>query len=292
MQLRNRLLFFCLLALAALLVLAAGLGNLKFQPGRSAAGRIPVNVQLPLQGATEEAAALPFWKQALFAGVFLMLAILSIWMLPPEVRKRLLWQLIRLCLAALLLIYLIRNHYLQLPNLNFDRNGDQTGADLPSQAGVGITAFHPPALMAWMDFLIALGLLLALAGLGWVGLRYWRRLRARTARPRGLDEIASIARSSLAELASGGRLEDVIIQSYTRMSMAVAEKRGLKRGTSVTPREFAGQLEYAGLPADSVQRLTRLFEAVRYGARPSSQAEVHEAMACLHSILAYCGAAE
>jgi hypothetical protein len=41
-----------------------------------------------------------------------------------------------------------------------------------------------------------------------------------------------------------------------------------------------------------VKRLTRLFEAVRYGAGPTSQAEVQEAIACLKSILTYCGAME
>jgi hypothetical protein len=50
-------------------------------------------------------------------------------------------------------------------------------------------------------------------------------------------------------------------------------------------------LEKAGLPREPVNRLTRLFESVRYGARTSAQSDVDEAIACLTSILKYCGEA-
>jgi hypothetical protein len=43
------------------------------------------------------------------------------------------------------------------------------------------------------------------------------------------------------------------------------------------------------LPGDAVQRLTRLFEAVRYGGYRSGRKDVNEAVACLTSILNYCG---
>jgi len=52
------------------------------------------------------------------------------------------------------------------------------------------------------------------------------------------------------------------------------------------------RLERAGLPANAVSRLTRLFESVRYGTHQSSQADVNEALACLDSILQACGAAQ
>ena len=75
------------------------------------------------------------------------------------------------------------------------------------------------------------------------------------------------------------------------MSDAVSRNRGLFRAKAMTPAEFARRLERAGLPGDAVRRLTRLFEAVRYGGRKSSQKEINEAVSCLTAILHYCGEA-
>jgi hypothetical protein len=66
-------------------------------------------------------------------------------------------------------------------------------------------------------------------------------------------------------------------------------RRGLYREYAMTPAEFAVRLQSAGLPPEPVNRLTRLFESVRYGARISAQRDVDEAIACLTSILKYCG---
>ena len=76
---------------------------------------------------------------------------------------------------------------------------------------------------------------------------------------------------------------------YARMSAAVSRKRGLVRKEAMTPAEFARRLEQAGLPGDPVQRLTRLFESVRYGAKQSNQNEINEAVSCLKAILHFCG---
>jgi len=73
------------------------------------------------------------------------------------------------------------------------------------------------------------------------------------------------------------------------MSDVVAEKKNLNRGTSMTPHEFATRLEQAGLPGEAVKQLTRLFEAVRYGGQRSNPVMVKEAVACLTTILHYCG---
>jgi hypothetical protein len=75
------------------------------------------------------------------------------------------------------------------------------------------------------------------------------------------------------------------------MSAVVADKRQLKREVAMTPQEFAQRLERAGLPGDAVNRLTRLFEVVRYGDRKSAPKDITEAVSCLNTILVYCGEA-
>jgi len=73
------------------------------------------------------------------------------------------------------------------------------------------------------------------------------------------------------------------------MSDVVASKKNLQRGMSVTPAEFAANLERSGLPGDAVKKLTRLFESVRYGGQKAGPREINEAVVCLTSILQYCG---
>ena len=50
-----------------------------------------------------------------------------------------------------------------------------------------------------------------------------------------------------------------------------------------TPREFATHLRKRGMKDEHVDRLTRIFETVRYGGR-SGVGFVDEAIACLESI--------
>jgi hypothetical protein len=122
----------------------------------------------------------------------------------------------------------------------------------------------------------------------WGLYRGWKKYRLRHAE-QPLDEIARIARSSLDDLASGRNSSDVIINCYLRMSDVVSSRRQLHRDIAMTPHEFALRLERAGLPGDAVNRLTRLFEAVRYGDRKSAPKDITEAVNCLKTILHYCG---
>ena len=106
-----------------------------------------------------------------------------------------------------------------------------------------------------------------------------------------MDDLAAIARQSLDELALGAAWDDVVVESYVRMSHVVEKRRGLVRHEAMTPSEFATRLTSAGLPGDAVNTLTRLFESVRYGARRSGSAEINEAIGCLTAILRHCGEA-
>ena len=52
--------------------------------------------------------------------------------------------------------------------------------------------------------------------------------------------------------------------------------------------ELLRELKAAGLPDTHVQRLTRLFEGVRYGARVANEREERQAVACLTAIVEAC----
>jgi hypothetical protein len=140
----------------------------------------------------------------------------------------------------------------------------------------------------WVTYVVSLIVLwLALLG-AFLIYRAWRRHSSR--RLTTVDDIAGIARESLADLAEGRRWNDVVIQVYARMNDAVWLDRGLHRASSATPREFAARLTGTGLPASSVDELTRLFEMVRYGGNVSDATAEQRAAACLETILRACKA--
>lgn len=286
MHRRLWILLLCLVVLVAVAVLAASLHDVHFEPGRPFAvdARSVPSVSPPEIQALNET---PTWKILLVwlvlvinLGVFLLL-------LPAELRKRLLRQIVSFAVAVLALLLAIRYRILQLPGL-FLEPPMQGGAPL-SDAGadLGVPVFHPPQVGPWLAYAISLVVLWIVFLCLWIAYRWWRK--AGPGRRSVLDDIANIARDSLDSLAAGRQWNDVVIETYSRMSDVVIARRGLQRGISTTPREFAHRLIRAGLPADSVAGLTRLFESVRYGGRGSSEVEGKEAVAFLESILRACG---
>ena len=293
MNRKHWLLLFSLVALAALVVLASGLGAVHFQPGKPF-GTQSVNLtdaQTELNDVVQQIAGIPLWKQIVFWSAVALSIIFFAFLLPPEMRKRFILQAVRYALAIGIIFYLIKNRLIQLPALNL--NFANQGQPLSLTPGLILNAskFQPPNIAPWMNYLVSLGVVLAFLVLIWIAYRFWIRFRP-LQHSHQLDELAEITRSSLDDLASGHEWQDVIIQSYARMSEVVTATRGLNRADAMTPREFAGRLERAGLPANSVARLTRLFESVRYGVRKSNQADINEAVACLNSILDYCAVAQ
>jgi len=271
-----------------MLLLAIGLHDVQFEPGRSLQPEESADIETTIESTVQEIADIPFWKQALFWILLISMVALVASLLSPEMRKWLIRSIISMVATVLMIYYLVREG--TLDRLNFDfAMGDEAGAaseDLPP-----IAPFSPPEIPSWVNYLISIGVVLALLLLARSLSRWWRRLNRPRTTSDSLDDLASIARSSLDDLQAGQDWDDVIVGCYARMSAVVSRNRGLFRTKAMTPAEFARRLERAGLPGDAVRRLTRLFEAVRYGGRKSSQKEINEAVSCLTAILHYCGEA-
>jgi hypothetical protein len=166
------------------------------------------------------------------------------------------------------------------------RGNDNTPYDNGTMTPMPV--FEPPQVSPAVSYLISFAVALLWLAVIWGMYRGWKRY-SRLNTKKSLDEIARIARSSLNELSSGRNSSDVIINCYLRMSDVVSDRRQLYRAEAMTPHEFALRLQQAGLPGEAVTRLTRLFEAVRYGDRKSGPKDVNEAVSCLKTILTYCG---
>jgi hypothetical protein len=283
------ILFLSIIALVTLPLLAAGLRNLHFDEGHPLGILQSIPTQNYAPDLVNQFVSVPLWKQLAFWILVISLVVLAASLLSPELRKRFIRTILSLALTLFALSYLLDHNLINLPEFQSASSsaaeaGLQNGGDLPPPP-----VFSPPEIPGWMNFLISLGVVLAFLGGGWILLRWWQRLNRPYQSTDTLKDLASIARSSLRDLSSGGDWADAVTNCYVRMSEVVSRTRGLYRQEAMTPAEFAFRLEHAGLPSDPVQRLTHLFESVRYGMRKPAKDEINEAVLCLNAILHYCG---
>jgi hypothetical protein len=166
---------------------------------------------------------------------------------------------------------------------------NQNPAITPQAETVPPPVFVPPQEVSWLSYAVALGVILLMIFSIWWGNRIWNRIRELSAPQEPLKDIAKIARESLADLKAGRQYENAIIECYDRMSEAIEKKQGLHRSHEMTPSEFATRLTRAGLPRGPIEKLTDLFELVRYGKHPAGQVEINQAIQSLTAILSYCG---
>lgn len=277
------------LGLAALVILAGGLRDVSFLGGQSLGAQTAHVSDQPVVQFINNLEDLPLWKALLVWAILLLIFVLMSLILSPGLRRQMVMIFLRLSAVGFLLFLLFRYFHDAFMNVQIPEASPL--AARASDGDVTVPVFEPPPSSPWLSFAVSLGVLAALAALVWGMVRWWERRRKFLELQRPLQDIAQIARVSLDDLSMGRAWDDVILESYDRMSRAVEKRRGLFRDGAMTPSEFAARLEQAGLPADAVRRLTGLFERTRYGARTSTDKEIQEATQCLTAILRYCGEA-
>ena len=282
---KRLVLSFAVLALGALTVLAISLNRVPFREGENFTREETAQLELSANDVSQIWAEVPLWKQLVIWLLISLIVILIGLILSPEMRKRFFLLVIRMAFTFWGVYFLLKNYGDRLFGLNpLGLQAAQNGAE----SGIPPPVFEPPQISPTFSYLISFAFALLWLAVLWGLYRGWKRYQILNSK-KPLDEIAKIARSSLDDLSSGRNSSDVIINCYLRMNDVVSHKRQLQREIAMTPHEFALRLERAGLPGDAVTRLTRLFEAVRYGDRKSAPRDVTEAVSCLKTILHYCG---
>jgi hypothetical protein len=141
----------------------------------------------------------------------------------------------------------------------------------------------------WLVWIVASVLALAVAGglvsAGWF---LWGRTRGPTD---VLEQLAEEAQVALDALRAGADLQDTVLRCYRDMNRVLQLRKGIVRERAMTAREFESSLGEFGLPGEQVRQLTRLFEAVRYGAKLPQEYEARLAMDCLSAIVQACRSA-
>ena len=103
-----------------------------------------------------------------------------------------------------------------------------------------------------------------------------------------VPSLERIAQEAIEDLQSGKDWSRTVEGAYLRMVETVQARRGLHRSRHITPTEFSAILVQVGLPVVAVQRLTLLFEHVRYGGKRSTRKDIDEAVNCLTEIVDAC----
>lgn len=275
-----------------LLLLAAGVSRIKMQLGDP----------FPLVWKQPDPAAVGSigggnWVLVLIRG-FLILCVITIPiyifvnLLTPKGRRRLLRGLIQLLVLSVFLFILAslaesaskRNQEQQPETQPFTiGEGMETTGEMAGEEEQAIT--NPPA---WLDAGICLGIAFILAIL--ITVLAWGIYRAsREAAGDTLTRLAEEAQDAADTLLSGANIRDTVIRCYIQMTKVIANERNVRREEAMTPHEFEQVLlEKMKLPEFPVQRLTRLFEAVRYGDYHPGKREELEAIDSLTAIAAAC----
>ncbi len=289
LQRRQIVLLLSIAAIFMLVWLAAGLSDVRFVPAQplNLGGEGSAPVRETFDFIKRDIADIPFWKQVLVVVLFFIIFALAIAILPPESRKRLLKAIFRAALIMIVVLYYFDNYKLLDSPLALDIPAQADMADAAAGTSIPPEVYEPQPVSPILLYAVSLIFALILVGAAWRLLRPWLQRREELNLP--LQDFAKIARTSLDDLSEGQQWEDVIIRSYMQMSEIARDRRGVRRQQAMTPNEFSARLELAGLPAEPVRRLTRLFEKVRYGGRSAEEDEVDEARGCLKAIAAACG---
>lgn len=140
----------------------------------------------------------------------------------------------------------------------------------------------PPEVTTGIILVISIVIALFMAGA--IAL-IWQHMK----RPESVVEpIAVEAQKAIDAIRAGHDLKTTVVACYREMSRVLSEERGIKRGISMTPREFEDRLVSKGLPQEAIGTLTRLFERVRYGSVAAGSEEEKLALACLTDIVTSC----
>ncbi len=265
-------------SLAALLALGMSLSELDFQTGQ------PFRVVWDELTRGLWAGILPSDDRSLWAIVRILIFI-YLWALVPaailysllsaEGRRRLLTAMLLASIGVVVLFLLSRTGILR--DLLGDLILSFSQQEQPAfEAAPAAEISSPPNWLRWVlnGFLVVV-----LSAAAWFS---WRRLRRG---PPRLEQLAHTAQVAIDDLEGGGSFADVVRRCYFEMSRVLRRERGVQRELGMTPREFEFALQGVGLPEEAIHRLTRLFEAVRYGEHSASPGERKEAVGCLEAVV-------
>jgi hypothetical protein len=271
---------FFLLTAAMTILIAAGLPSLRFQQGIPLPQVDSVNSAIVLSNGSS-VIALPIGKFiitvlfVIFSAVVLVAAVRKIMGLNWKSVWLFLGKALIAVLGISLLLFLLLNLF---PHVTLPAAKPTVVPPQSVSIYDGKPIESPPAVLVWIVGAATAALVILLC---------MRLLTDKGAGRRKLDLVGLEAQAARLALLGGGNFQDVILECYRRMRIALEKELDIERKDSMTAREFEDLLERKGVPGESVHKLTILFESVRYGREYPSPDEESEAIGCLEAIERY-----
>jgi len=275
-----------LVGIIAIGALASGIQEMKFRDPDPFYFEWPTAAGSSFKEVVQQVEALPIEQIIMFWAVIIVFTLIIIMAINAKYRWKILMGVIRAAIIFVALTWALKAIARNMDSTLFTGNAI-TQNSTTNLNSVKFPAYNPPVEIPWISYIVSFAITLGFAFVGWKLWNLGTRPQPRVIR----RNIANIARDTLDQIADGWDFGDTVTNCYVRMTDAVKDVRGLERQEGMTPSEFAVRLETAGLPGEPVNRLTRLFEAVRYGAKKPDELETRNAIICLNDIIAACGAA-
>jgi len=286
---RNTLIFMAL-ATVILFALAISLTGTELQPGQPLELGYEQMRPPSFMGEVPGGDTLMMLLRGLLAFAMLFLPVALVYMLFTSQGRR---QLVGAVIFTILMVLILQMFNQQndemrepppfeAPELGIDQAPIASGEtpEVPEYIS------NPPEWVSWVVSLVIAVAITALAfGVYW----FYKHIEAPG---RTLERLAEQAEYAMQRIEAGDDLRQTILRCYQEMIRAVRETRGIQREVAMTPREFQKILEQQNLPAEPVNRLTRLFEEARYSVIEMPPQQGQLAILCLQDIAAACQAAQ
>jgi len=247
----------CVALLGVLVVLTSSLEDVELGPGVGSSESRPVDGAEEADASGGLALDFAFVRHLLFVAFTVSLAIVLVGALLNRFLRRWLYFAVGLFGALIVFDFFAAK-------IPFSR--DLEPDDVAREGVVAAASARQPS--EWSRVLIAVGLSLGAGtavalSTSWV-VTWWR---AHASRRRGGEiawELELLAERTLA--ARGDT--DLVLRCYREMVDLLSRKKRIAHA-ALTPREFADRLRDLGIRTGAIDRLTKLFELVRYGHRDS-----------------------
>jgi len=274
--------------IAILILLAIGINSLQMLPGRPfyLGDPGPMSVGGSALADNPNNISLLIVRVILLAAAIGLPITLVMAMMTPDGRRQLFAYLI---MGGLLVLAFMLLQGSAQPPRNQDAAKQILSKDTPpAPATSPPTDVFSPSAPDWLVLAISIGVGVLVCGIiAAVIYLVWRRSQPEST---ALEELSAEAQNAMASLQAGADLKDVVLRCYREMSRVLQKERGIQRQAAMTAREFETALRDKGIPAESVQQLTRLFEQVRYGRESPGPREEQLALTSLNAIIVLVGA--
>ncbi len=271
-----------LLILGGIAILSGGLTHLQFQPGKAfpheASSIPPGNDNIgynPQHAWLAKAFQRIIYPASLLTGVACMIGAL----VSPRFRQFLLHQLLPVLMFSFLIAMLFTVFHVNR-NVLQGHKLDLTTSAQPATTGEEYASptVNPPN---WSVILTALGTAVGIVGLGFITWWWFQRAKPSSNGQDILAELGVEAGAAATRIRNGADPRNAVIGAYKEMCDILS--RQVENPDYLTPREFARRLRARGMRSRHVDRLTKIFEEVRYGHRESARF-AQEALSCLEEI--------